>query len=151
MNADDTNPWTSRYSRTAGLGAGAMDEETCCQTMSFGSRQVHFCDRNVLRRTNWRLDPRFPGSQPVSFGKKDIEKLESLEYVAPLFRLTWPFTATSSYWVCEKSDGIRVLFLIQTDLKDQMVFIVCPKLLHVPHSWMTMGVGRLTVTILIAN
>jgi hypothetical protein len=31
-----------------------------------------------------------------------------------------------SYWVCEKSDGIRILFLICTNLQtdDQMVFIV---------------------------
>jgi len=37
----------------------------------------------------------FPGSQPVSFGWRDIEKLK-----------------TEDYWVCEKSDGVRVLVLI---------------------------------------
>ncbi|KAF8344169.1 mRNA capping enzyme, catalytic domain-containing protein [Cantharellus anzutake] len=38
---------------------------------------------------------RFPGSQPVSFKKLDIERLHKADY-----------------WVCEKSDGIRVLMLI---------------------------------------
>ncbi|KAH7104053.1 mRNA capping enzyme, alpha subunit [Auriculariales sp. MPI-PUGE-AT-0066] len=43
-----------------------------------------------------KLDrPAFPGSQPVSFSKADIRKLETREY-----------------WVCEKSDGVRVLMLV---------------------------------------
>ncbi|KAF8163615.1 mRNA capping enzyme [Crassisporium funariophilum] len=52
---------------------------------------------------------RFPGSQPVSFGVRDLAKLENQDY-----------------WVCEKSDGIRVLFLVVTDweTKDQSVFII---------------------------
>ncbi|KDQ60776.1 hypothetical protein JAAARDRAFT_172973 [Jaapia argillacea MUCL 33604] len=52
---------------------------------------------------------RFPGSQPVSFGTKDLDKLESQDY-----------------WVCEKSDGVRVLMLIQTDLDTnaQAVFLI---------------------------
>ncbi|KAH9952110.1 mRNA capping enzyme [Amylocystis lapponica] len=52
---------------------------------------------------------RFPGSQPVSFGMKDLEKL-----------------VTYDYWVCEKSDGVRVLLFVQTDphTKEQMVFLV---------------------------
>ncbi|KAF8809031.1 mRNA guanylyltransferase [Phlegmacium glaucopus] len=52
---------------------------------------------------------RFPGSQPVSFGVKDLTKLENQDY-----------------WVCEKSDGIRVLFLVATDLqtKAQRTYII---------------------------
>ncbi|KAG9010498.1 Dcp1p-Dcp2p decapping enzyme complex alpha subunit [Tulasnella sp. JGI-2019a] len=38
---------------------------------------------------------KFPGSQPVSFMKKDLARLE-----------------VEDYWVCEKSDGIRVLVFI---------------------------------------
>ncbi|KAA1471216.1 mRNA capping enzyme [Dentipellis sp. KUC8613] len=52
---------------------------------------------------------RFPGSQPVSFGVKDLERLEN-----------------NDYWVCEKSDGIRVLLVILTNLdtNEQLVHIV---------------------------
>ncbi|KAI0273590.1 mRNA capping enzyme [Gloeopeniophorella convolvens] len=52
---------------------------------------------------------RFPGSQPVSFGVKDLDRLEK-----------------EDYWVCEKSDGIRVLLVILTNLEtsDQAVFVV---------------------------
>ncbi|KAI0093972.1 mRNA capping enzyme, catalytic domain-containing protein [Irpex rosettiformis] len=52
---------------------------------------------------------RFPGSQPVSFSTNDIEKLESQDY-----------------WVCEKSDGVRVLLLVQTDsqTKAQSVYLI---------------------------
>lgn len=36
--------------------------------------------------------------------------------------------AVCSYWVCEKSDGIRVLLFVQTDLKtkDQAIYLVRP-------------------------
>ncbi|KAJ7087882.1 mRNA capping enzyme [Mycena epipterygia] len=52
---------------------------------------------------------RFPGSQPVSFAKGDLAKLESQDF-----------------WVCEKSDGIRVLLLVHTDLnsKSQTVYLI---------------------------
>ncbi|KAI0054024.1 mRNA capping enzyme [Auriscalpium vulgare] len=52
---------------------------------------------------------RFPGSQPVSFGVKDLERLEK-----------------SDYWVCEKSDGVRILFVVLTNLdtNEQLVCIV---------------------------
>jgi len=52
---------------------------------------------------------RFPGSQPVSFAVDDLQKLD-----------------TKDYWVCEKSDGVRVLLFIYKDTQtnDQMVFLV---------------------------
>ncbi|KAK7020482.1 mRNA-capping enzyme subunit alpha [Favolaschia claudopus] len=51
---------------------------------------------------------RFPGSQPVSFTKSDLAKLE-----------------TQDFWVCEKSDGVRVLLLVSTDhTNTQMVFLI---------------------------
>ncbi|KAI0256658.1 mRNA capping enzyme [Lactifluus subvellereus] len=52
---------------------------------------------------------RFPGSQPVSFSAGDLERLEH-----------------EDYWVCEKSDGIRVLLVVLTNLdtSDQIVCIV---------------------------
>ncbi|KAK7467331.1 Dcp1p-Dcp2p decapping enzyme complex alpha subunit [Stygiomarasmius scandens] len=53
---------------------------------------------------------RFPGAQPVSFGTRDLLKLESHDF-----------------WVCEKSDGIRVLFLIHVDMQTpdiQNVFLI---------------------------
>nr|GAT53305.1 mRNA guanylyltransferase [Mycena chlorophos] len=45
---------------------------------------------------------RFPGSQPVSFSQADLARLES-----------------EDFWVCEKSDGVRVLLVILTDLDAQ--------------------------------
>ncbi|KAF8969639.1 mRNA capping enzyme, catalytic domain-containing protein [Flammula alnicola] len=50
-----------------------------------------------------------PDRQPVSFGFRDLAKLERQDY-----------------WVCEKSDGIRVLFLVLTNLetKEQRTFII---------------------------
>lgn len=66
-----------------------------------------------LRRTVAHLcqveNERFPGSQPVSFASSDLEKLDKKDY-----------------WVCEKSDGIRVLLFVQTDLNtnDQAVYII---------------------------
>ncbi|KAI0072782.1 mRNA capping enzyme [Panus rudis PR-1116 ss-1] len=52
---------------------------------------------------------RFPGAQPVSFGKKDLERLENQDF-----------------WVAEKSDGIRVLLFINTDLQtnNQDVYLI---------------------------
>ncbi|EIW60139.1 mRNA guanylyltransferase [Trametes versicolor FP-101664 SS1] len=52
---------------------------------------------------------RFPGAQPVSFAAKDLEKLEKHDF-----------------WVAEKSDGIRVLLFVHTDINtmDQMVYLI---------------------------
>lgn len=46
---------------------------------------------------------KFPGSQPVSFSLASLELLESLDF-----------------WVCEKSDGVRVLvFIVMNNLVGQ--------------------------------
>ncbi|KZP12558.1 hypothetical protein FIBSPDRAFT_913260 [Athelia psychrophila] len=51
---------------------------------------------------------RFPGSQPVSFGVRDLDKLE-----------------LQDFWVCEKSDGMRVLLFVNTlPSKEQLVYII---------------------------
>ncbi|KAF9500516.1 mRNA capping enzyme [Pleurotus eryngii] len=72
------------------------------------SEQEIWLKRHVARLCQLDHD-RFPGSQPVSFGMRDLMKLERQDY-----------------WVCEKSDGVRVLMLIQTDLQtgDQMVYLI---------------------------
>ncbi|KAF5389883.1 hypothetical protein D9757_003631 [Collybiopsis confluens] len=51
---------------------------------------------------------RFPGSQPVSFGIRDLLKLENQDF-----------------WVCEKSDGVRVLlFVLFDETEGQRVFLI---------------------------
>ncbi|KAM0788526.1 hypothetical protein ACM66B_001654 [Microbotryomycetes sp. NB124-2] len=50
---------------------------------------------------------RFPGSQPVSFDKDSIELLKK-----------------EDFWVCEKSDGVRVLVLIGATEQGQEVYLV---------------------------
>ncbi|KZT35071.1 mRNA capping enzyme, alpha subunit [Sistotremastrum suecicum HHB10207 ss-3] len=51
--------------------------------------------------------PRFPGSQPVSFRRGDLEKLEN-----------------DDFWVCEKSDGIRVLVFVLPGGSGQDTFLI---------------------------
>ncbi|KAK7693769.1 hypothetical protein QCA50_003341 [Cerrena zonata] len=65
--------------------------------------------RDVVARLCGLEHQRFPGSQPVSFGSKDLIKLESQDF-----------------WVVEKSDGIRVLLFVHTswDTKDQAVYLI---------------------------
>ncbi|KAI0705866.1 mRNA capping enzyme, catalytic domain-containing protein [Cytidiella melzeri] len=72
------------------------------------SEQDRWLRQHVTRLCQLDHD-RFPGSQPVSFGAHDLEKLE-----------------LQDYWVCEKSDGLRVLLLVQTDLqtKAQSVYLI---------------------------
>lgn len=73
------------------------------------SEQEHWLRFEVARLCQLENERTFPGSQPVSFGTKDLDKLENQDY-----------------WVCEKSDGIRVLLFVQTDLKtkDQAVYLI---------------------------
>ncbi|KAF8275056.1 mRNA capping enzyme [Lactarius quietus] len=72
------------------------------------SEQGSWLRSHVAMLCNLNHD-RFPGSQPVSFGNKDLERLEK-----------------DDYWVCEKSDGVRVLLVVLTNLEtnEQIVFIV---------------------------
>ncbi|KAH8117391.1 mRNA capping enzyme, alpha subunit [Phellopilus nigrolimitatus] len=57
------------------------------------------CQINIIK---------FPGSQPVSFAQRDLARLEN-----------------EDYWVCEKSDGVRVLFFVHTvDNDSQMVYLI---------------------------
>ena len=59
------------------------DENTRSQLNEFVSR---LCGLN---------NARFPGSQPVSFSSASLEMLETMDF-----------------WVCEKSDGVRLLVFI---------------------------------------
>ncbi|KAF8197525.1 mRNA guanylyltransferase [Pholiota molesta] len=73
------------------------------------SDQELWLKAHVARMCHLDNPEKFPGSQPVSFGTKDLLKLEKQDY-----------------WVCEKSDGVRVLFLVLTNLETnaQRTFIV---------------------------
>jgi mRNA guanylyltransferase len=55
---------------------------------------------------------KFPGSQPVSFTSESLEILESMDF-----------------WVCEKSDGVRVLvFIVMNGMSgNQEVWLVSPR------------------------
>ncbi|KAF4614655.1 hypothetical protein D9613_002626 [Agrocybe pediades] len=64
------------------------------------SDQEKWLKGHVARMCHLDNPEKFPGSQPVSFGVNDLEKLE-----------------TQDFWVCEKSDGVRVLFLVVTDMQ----------------------------------
>jgi mRNA guanylyltransferase len=57
---------------------------------------------------------RFPGSQPVSFSSASLELLE-----------------TKDFWVCEKSDGVRVLvFVVMNGMTgNQEVWLVSVRLI----------------------
>lgn len=51
---------------------------------------------------------KFPGSQPISFGISHIQRLEN-----------------DDYWVCEKSDGVRVLLFVYTvSESDQSIYLI---------------------------
>jgi mRNA guanylyltransferase len=70
----------------------------------------------------------FPGAQPVSFQQKSLDMLE-----------------TMNFWVCEKSDGVRLLILVVMNHNEglQDVFLVSPTfdsaLSGSPYARATMG------------
>lgn len=72
------------------------------------SEHEHWLKGHVARMCQMDHE-RFPGSQPVSFSARDLGKLENQDF-----------------WVCEKSDGVRVLFLVVTDYatKDQSIYVI---------------------------
>ncbi|KAK4058523.1 Dcp1p-Dcp2p decapping enzyme complex alpha subunit [Microbotryomycetes sp. JL221] len=76
-----------------------------------GDRIEHPEQLEVLRHHLASLcglnQPRFPGSQPVSFDKDSLQLLQK-----------------EDFWVCEKSDGVRVLVLIGATEEGQQVFLV---------------------------
>ncbi|KIK90558.1 hypothetical protein PAXRUDRAFT_675426 [Paxillus rubicundulus Ve08.2h10] len=79
-----------------------------------GFRIPHGSDQDIWLKGHvarlCRLDHnRFPGSQPISFSLSHLAELERRDY-----------------WVCEKSDGVRVLFFLQTDQKggSQVVYLI---------------------------
>ncbi|SCV67665.1 BQ2448_5276 [Microbotryum intermedium] len=63
---------------------------------------------------------RFPGSQPVSFDSQSLKMLEQ-----------------EDFWVCEKSDGVRVIVLVVATSEGQQVYLVesirNPFLIEFPH------------------
>jgi mRNA guanylyltransferase len=63
----------------------------------------------------------------MSFGVRDLDKLEAQEYVIEILCSSQMSECVSSYWVCEKSDGVRVLLFINTIIstKAQIVYLVC--------------------------
>ncbi|KAG8918717.1 Dcp1p-Dcp2p decapping enzyme complex alpha subunit [Tulasnella sp. 418] len=70
---------------------------------------AYFLRTEVARLLRLESPNRFPGSQPVSFKSKDVQRLEN-----------------EDYWVCEKSDGIRVLFFIMLieESNEQEVYLI---------------------------
>ena len=102
------------------------DHETWLKSVVAGlchldhDRHVRCSRVAVLSDTGFR----FPGSQPISFSLDHLNELEKKECVA-LSPSRCLADSPSSYWVCEKSDGIRVLFFLQTDpTGSQAVYLV---------------------------
>lgn len=54
-----------------------------------------FLEQHLARLCNVKGRARFPGAQPVSFTRDSLALLENMDF-----------------WVCEKSDGVRVLVFI---------------------------------------
>ncbi|KAF9789900.1 mRNA capping enzyme [Thelephora terrestris] len=71
-----------------------------------GSDHVQWLRKAVSELCNLTSN-RFPGAQPVSFTTLDIQRL-----------------IKDDYWVCEKSDGIRVLLFVSTLGENQTVFLL---------------------------
>lgn len=59
------------------------------------NQHLFFLKQHLATLCGLRGVQKFPGSQPVSFSQKSLELLE-----------------TEDFWVCEKSDGVRVMVLI---------------------------------------
>lgn len=70
--------------------------------------------RDKVRQLLQRSNDSFPGSQPVSFSKNHIQTLMDNEYFNPIPFFPGEMTP-KSYYLCEKSDGIRVLLYITAE------------------------------------
>ncbi|CEH15207.1 mrna capping alpha subunit [Ceraceosorus bombacis] len=112
VRASSSSVGPSNYSAGSGGGAGGAARAGAGMVMGMGMEpaattsvpdvpgQIVLEDRaEMLRRHVAKLcnlsHNRFPGAQPVSFTKASLELLKSQDF-----------------WVCEKSDGQRVLVLI---------------------------------------
>ncbi|KAJ7709742.1 mRNA capping enzyme, catalytic domain-containing protein [Mycena rosella] len=89
------------------------------------NRSVRNPSLSSVRRSMSTLE-RFPGSQPVSFAQGDLAKLESQECVILAVSVLIQAKTFPSFWVCEKSDGMRVLLLVHTDTNagSQTVYLI---------------------------
>lgn len=87
-------------------------------------RQLAFQLRKEVARLLGRDNVNFPGAQPVSFARRHLDELRQQESVCSSF--PWEMSANTlslyhiltldySYYVCEKSDGIRYLLYLTTD------------------------------------
>jgi mRNA guanylyltransferase len=83
--------------------------------------------RHEVAQLMGRTNTAFPGAQPVSFARMHINELCIQEYVPLLISFgSWSADiAVYSYFLCEKTDGIRCLLYITTgDVGEEIVYLI---------------------------